>query len=121
MPARAPRLCSCGKVVPPGATCPCQAKRKAARKARFDKTRLNSSQRGYDGKWEREAKAFLALPGNDICAACRKNEAVVVMHIKSIRSHPELRMDRSNWRPGCQQCNAIEAARERRISRKGQQ
>ncbi|QQO43821.1 HNH endonuclease signature motif containing protein [Paracoccus sp. MC1862] len=107
-------------MVPPGASCPCQAKRAAERKARFDKTRPNSSQRGYDGRWEREAKAFLARRENSQCAACGA-PAVVVMHIKSIRSRPELRMDQSNWRPGCQRCNAIEAARERRAPRKVQQ
>lgn len=118
MPVRAPRICSCGKVVPPGAICPCQAKRAAERKARFDKTRPNSSQRGYDGIWERQAKAFLAKRGNETCARCRKAKATVVMHIQSIRSQPELRMDPANWRPGCQRCNAIEAARERRQFRK---
>lgn len=113
MPTRAPRICSCGKVVASGATCPCQAKRAAERKAAFDKTRPNSSQRGYGGSWERQAKAFLAKPGNARCARCGA-PAVVVMHIKSIRSRPDLRMDPANWRPGCQSCNAIEAARERK-------
>lgn len=113
MPVRAPRICSCGKVVPSGAICPCQAKRAAERKARFDKTRPNSSQRGYDGNWQREAKAFLARPENARCARCGA-PAAVVMHIKSIRSRPDLRMDKANWRPGCQRCNAIEAAIEKR-------
>ena len=117
MPVRAPRICSCGKVVPPGAICPCQAKRAAERKARFDKTRPNSSQRGYDGTWERQAKAYLSRRENRRCAVCG-DPSTVVMHIQSIRSQPELRMDPANWRPGCQRCNAIEAARERRHFRK---
>ena len=41
--------------------------------------------------------------------------AAVVMHIRSIRSAPHLRMEKANWRPGCHRCNAIEAANERRI------
>ena len=84
----------------------------AQRKARFDKTRPAARQRGYDAEWTREAKAFLALPGNDLCRCGAP--AVVVMHIKSIRTRPDLRMDRTNWRPGCQRCNAIDAANERR-------
>lgn len=114
MPMRAPRICSCGKVVPAGATCPCQAARKRATNKAHDQRRGNSSQRGYDGAWQRQAKAFLARPGNETCARCGKARATVVMHIQSIRSRPDLRMDPSNWRPGCRRCNAIEAEHERR-------
>lgn len=85
----------------------------AQRKARFDKTRPAARQRGYDKEWEREARAFLSLPENEWCARCGA-KATVVMHIQSIRARPDLRMARSNWRPGCQRCNAIEAAQERR-------
>jgi 5-methylcytosine-specific restriction endonuclease McrA len=89
--------------------------RDAERKARFDRKRPNSSQRGYDGAWEREAKAFLAT--HPVCARCGR-PSTVVMHIQSIRKRPDLRMVPSNWRPGCQRCNAIEAAEERRKERK---
>lgn len=85
----------------------------AQRKARFDKKRPQARHRGYDKEWAREARAFLALPENELCARCGA-KATVVMHIKSIRTRPDLRMARSNWRPGCQRCNAIEAAEERR-------
>lgn len=86
------------------------------RKARFDRKRPNSSQRGYDREWEREAKAFLSRPENRSCARCGA-PATVVMHRVSIRRAPHLRMERANWRPGCQRCNAIEAAEERRITK----
>jgi len=85
------------------------------RKDRFDAKRPNSSQRGYDREWEREAKAFLSTHPH--CARCG-GPSTVVMHIISIRKRPDLRMDRTNWRPGCQRCNAIEAAAERRKERK---
>lgn len=78
MPVRAPRLCSCGKPVPSGGRCPCQAKRDAERKARFDKTRPNSSQRGYNREWAKARKAFLAL--HPYCRRCGKL-ATVVDHI----------------------------------------
>lgn len=86
------------------------------RKARFDRKRPNSTQRGYDREWEREAKAFLSLPENRHCARCAA-PATVVMHIRSIRTAPHLRMERSNWLPGCQRCNAKDAAKERRRER----
>ncbi|WP_449525281.1 endonuclease [Devosia sp.] len=83
----------------------------AARKARFDKTRPNATNRGYDRTWEREAKAFLSHPQNMLCQCGAP--AVLVAHRQSIRQRPDLRMVRSNWRPSCQRCNAIEAAQER--------
>lgn len=113
MPRSAPFLCQCGRIVKPQTICPCRAKAAAERKARFDKTRPPARERGYDKQWERAARDFLSLPGNDICAACGQ-PATVVMHIQSIRSRPDLRMVKSNWRPGCQRCNAKEAAQERR-------
>lgn len=81
------------------------------RKVRFDKKRPSARGRGYTAEWQKEAKAFLSLPQNETCACGAK--ATVVMHLKSIRTHPDLRMVRSNWRPGCQRCNAKDAARER--------
>ncbi len=111
--SRPPRLCSCGKIVPAGERCACQIVTDRARKSRFDRKRPNARSRGYTREWEEAAKAFLADPRNRQCAGCGK-PATVVMHIVSIRTRPDLRMVRSNWRPGCQRCNAIEAAQERR-------
>lgn len=116
MPMRTPHICGCGHRVVSGARCPCQVRRDAERKARHDQRRPNATQRGYDRTWEREAKAFLARPENRRCAKCG-NPSTVVMHIKSIRTRPDLRMDKTNWRPGCHRCNAIEAAQERQKER----
>lgn len=117
MPRRAPSICSfCGGVHSQGERCHKARAVERDRKARFDKKRPNSSQRGYDGKWEREAKDFLSLPENRSCARCGA-PATVVMHIQSIRTRPDLRMVKSNWRPGCKRCNAIEAVEERRNTR----
>src|SRR5690606_39283383 len=82
------------------------------RKARFDRKRPNSSRRGYDRQFEEAARAYLQEPGNDLCQCGAR--AVLVAHRRSIRSAPHLRMERSNWRPSCARCNAIDAARERR-------
>lgn len=82
------------------------------RKARFDRTRPNSSQRGYDREFEEAARAFLREPGDALCRCGAK--AVLVAHTRSIRSAPHLRMERANWRPSCARCNALDAAAERR-------
>lgn len=85
------------------------------RKARFDRKRPNASRRGYDREWQEAARAFLAEAGHDRCACGAP--ATVVMHTISIRTRPDLRMVRTNWRPGCQRCNAKQAAEERRNMR----
>lgn len=109
MPMRAPRLCACGKRVPGGARCACEAKRDAERKARFDKTRPNSSQRGYGGTWERKAKAFLARPENRLCRWPRCDLgpggtpalAAHVDHVIAHKGDPALRDDPANWQGLC--------------------
>lgn len=111
MPTRAPRVCGhCGGVHQSGVRCPRAVAGDRERNARHDARRPNARARGYDAEWEREAKAYLALHKHCRCGA----PAVVVMHIRSIRTAPHLRMERSNWQPGCHRCNAIDAARERR-------
>lgn len=70
--------------------------------------RGSATSRGYDSTWRREAAAFLSDPANRLCAVCGR-PAKVVMHIHSIRLRPDLRMNKSNWRPGCHSCNAKEA------------
>ena len=116
MPVRAPRVCGhCGGVHLSGERCGVVAARDAERKARFDRKRPNASRRGYDRAWEEKAAEFLARPENRRCACGAPS--TVVMHIRSIRRAPHLRMEPGNWRPGCQRCNAIEAALERRQSK----
>ncbi len=111
MPYRAPHSCACGRIVAAGQRCPCQRQRDRERNARFDRSRPNASQRGYDRQWEEAAKAFLAKPANQFCRC--GSAATVVAHIVSIRVRPDLRMVRTNWRPGCRRCNALDAIAER--------
>ncbi len=85
------------------------------RKAALDKTRPNSSRRGYDGTWEVLAKAFLAEPGNDKCQCGRP--ATLVAHKVSIKRRPDLRLERTNWRPSCGRCNNRDTAEDRRKQR----
>lgn len=115
MPVRAPRICSCGKVVPSGTRCACQAKADAERKARFDRTRPTSSQRGYTGAWDKARKAFLRL--HPRCAICGA-EATVVDHITPHRGDRTLFWDKTNWQPLCQtDHNSAKQRLERRASK----
>ena len=93
MPMKAPRICGCGKVVAAGVMCACQI----ARKVEADKRRPSASQRGYGAKWQRESKAFLALPQNRYCACGCGRIADCVDHKIPHRGDPKLFWSRSNW------------------------
>lgn len=105
MPYRAPSIRSCGCVLRPGEVCQHQR----ARKAYVDKQRPSARQRGYDTAFQRAAAAFLKDHPTCTCGA----PGVLVRHRISIRKRPDLRMDRSNWLPGCRRCNAKDVQRER--------
>lgn len=130
MPVRAPRLCSCGQRVPFGARCACQIKRDAERKARFDKTRPNSSQRGYGRAWEKSRKLFLARrenglckwPGCDLGPRGRPAPATHVDHITPHKGDAALRDDPRNWQGLCaHHHNSAKQRLERRMYRKDQE
>lgn len=103
MPVHAPSLCVCGRVVPSGATCPCRAVAARERKARFDRKRPNSTQRGYGGAWEKARKGFLAK--HPFCRSCGRF-ASVVDHIIPHRGDRRLFWDRNNWQPLCTPCHS---------------
>lgn len=105
MPVRAPRICSCGRVVPSGQRCACQvAKAKA-----YDASRGSAASRGYGGSWRKESKAFLALPGNERCACGCGRVANVVDHAIAHKGDQELFWRRSNWRAMNLACNSRKA------------
>lgn len=89
------RICSCGNRVASNVVCLCQKRRKAEN----DKRRPNASQRGYDSKWQRESKAFLALPQNSHCACGCGRIANMVDHMIPHRGDMRLFWSRSNWQP----------------------
>lgn len=108
MPSRPPKVCSCGKTVPANVVCLCVQRRKAE----SDKRRPSASQRGYDHEWQKVSSAYLAEPANQYCECGAL--ATLVRHIVSIRQRPDLRMVRSNWKPGCRRCNARDTINEAR-------
>jgi 5-methylcytosine-specific restriction protein A len=99
MSFHAPRICSCGKTVQAGDKCACQQSADRARKARFDRTRPSARARGYTAEWERESKAFLALPQNRLCACGCGRLANMVDHRIPHRGDQKLFWDRANWQP----------------------
>lgn len=105
MPIRAPRICSCGKVVPAGVRCECQKARKRESDRIYDAKRPSARQRGYDKEWERVAKAFLSRPENRCCVVCG-DPATVVDHRIAFKGDDSLRMDSANWQPMCRPCNS---------------
>ena len=117
MPSKPPRICRCGKVVPSGARCACNAAGDRERKARFDRTRPTSSQRGYTGAWDKAKKAFLQRHRR--CVVCGA-QATVVDHRIPHRGDQTLFWDRNNWQSLCQHHHNSAKQREERRAMKGQ-
>jgi 5-methylcytosine-specific restriction endonuclease McrA len=87
-------------------TRPPQFKPPGARsKAEADKARPSAQARGYDSKWQRAAKAFLAEPGNRYCACGCGLVAEVVDHIRPHKGDRKLFWNRANWQPMTSSCH----------------
>ncbi len=84
------------------------------RRARFDRERAPSSQRGYDAAWKKCRALYLAkhpmcsfnLPDGSKCRA----RATDVDHVLSVASRPDLRLSWSNMRGGCHSCHSRRTA-----------
>nr|WP_083514602.1 HNH endonuclease [Bradyrhizobium manausense] len=94
MPFAAPRLCTCGRVVPAGKRCECSIKRKAEN----DRRRPTAQARGYGQAWRDARKAWLAA--HPKCVMCG-GSANVVDHRIPHRGNMKLFWDRSNWQSLC--------------------
>jgi 5-methylcytosine-specific restriction endonuclease McrA len=99
----APRICPCGNRVAAGIRCPCEAKRDAARKARFDRCRPNARARGYNRAWQAARAAFLAQ--HPRCTRCGE-AADTVDHITPHRGDRGRFWDRANWQALCTRCHS---------------
>lgn len=86
------------------------------RRARFDRERPPSSQRGYDTAWKKCRALFLAkfpwcsflLPDGTKC----RERATDVDHKISPRVRPDLRLNWSNLRGGCHSCHSRRTAKD---------
>jgi 5-methylcytosine-specific restriction enzyme A len=85
--------------------------------------RKSAAQRGYDARWRRESKAFLARAENALCVYCKRRgflkEARQVDHIIPHRGDLDLFWNRKNWQGLCQKCGAEKSAREQTSYRTG--
>jgi 5-methylcytosine-specific restriction endonuclease McrA len=98
MPSRAPRICKCGQIVQFGQRCTCERGADRERKARFDKTRPNSSARGYNRKWEAARKEW--LKAKPYCVRCGA-KAAHVDHIIPHKQDMAKFWDKTNWQSLC--------------------
>jgi len=69
----------------------------------YEKYRKTAHQRGYNSKWRKARKAFLAR--NPLCVHCKQEgkstPATVVDHIEPHKGNQRLFWDKNNWQPLC--------------------
>ena len=69
--------------------------------------RDGAHKRGYDSKWQRRRKLYLAA--HPLCVECQRHgkltAAMVVDHILPHRSDERLMWDESNWQALCKACH----------------
>lgn len=116
MARRPRRLChrpGCKTLVDVGSGGLCDVHKKA-RQREIDKRRGSSSQRGYDARWVKARKMYLAR--HPLCIECLRNGketlATVVDHITPHRGNYELFWDESNWQSMCKLCHDRKTAKE---------
>jgi len=80
----------------------------------YERERGTSTERGYDARWRRYRKAYLAE--HPLCIECLKQskvvEATVVDHIKPHHDDPRLFWDQKNHQALCEPCHNIKTAKE---------
>ena len=109
MPHRAPRPCStpaCAELAASDGRCVAHARET---RARVDAQRPSRTERGYDSRWAKARKGFLAK--HTLCSSCRA-PATVVDHIRPHRGDWSLFWDRSNWQPLCASCHSRKTAEQ---------
>lgn len=110
-----PRLCGCGAIVAADQLCQCQIERQRDRKARHDRNRPNSRQRGYTREWEKARAEFLTL--HPFCAMCG-NPADLVDHVTPHRGDKALFWNWNNWASLCTHCHSSKKQRIERAEAK---
>lgn len=112
-PCRSPR---CPNLSTNGGYCDAHQSlvRQAQRQA--DKDRGNSTERGYNYRWQVESKLF--LNEHPLCEICQKKTpprvtaATLVDHIIPHKGDQGLFWDKSNWQGSCDKCHNIKTASE---------
>lgn len=76
----------------------------ADRRYEADKSRASAAKRGYDARWRRARKHYLAK--HPLCVECGAL-ATDVDHIVDHRGNYELFWDTNNWQSLCHSCHSI--------------
>jgi len=82
----------------------------------YDHERGTSTQRGYNYRWQRASKLYLAE--HPLCEICLKKNppitkaATLVDHIEPHRGDYDLFWDERNWQSSCKDCHDIKTAKE---------
>lgn len=80
---------------------------------RYDSTRPNSFERGYDTPWKKFRLAYLSE--HPLCVECLKLylfiPATDVDHIKPLRDRPDLKYELSNLQPLCHKHHSAKTAK----------
>jgi len=95
---------------------PTRAERERARKASWDARRGTAHQRGYDSKWQKARRGYLAK--HPLCVRCLDEDRVVpstvVDHVQPHRGDKGLFWDSGNWQSLCGSCHDAKTAGEDR-------
>jgi 5-methylcytosine-specific restriction protein A len=117
MPSRAPHPCNsprCPALTTKRFCAVHTQESKRAWRVSVESTRPNARERGYDSRWQKARRGYLAK--HTLCAECERRQrvtlATVVDHIVPHRGDMELFWTRSNWQGLCEPHHRIKTARE---------
>jgi 5-methylcytosine-specific restriction protein A len=98
----------------------CEKHRRQDRKEQ-DERRGSAASRGYDARWARASKAYLAE--HPLCVLCEAAGLVVAAqvtdHIKPHKGNEKLFWDQNNWQALCKACHDLKTTREGRWGQGG--
>lgn len=105
----------CNILISSGAYCPEHTQKRETRRIEGNrKTRISTTKRGYDYKWQQESKAYLA--SHPWCAECerqgRRTPATEVDHRIPHKGNRKLFWNQANWQSLCHKCHSIKTVRE---------
>ncbi len=110
MPWKPPRHCPRGHPPYTGPRCPiCTAASRPASRLTSEAVRPSARERGYDSKWDKARKDYLAA--HPSCISCGV-PATVVDHKVPHKGDRKLFWSRSNWQPLCRACHGRKTVRE---------
>lgn len=113
MPSRTLRICAhrgCPNLTR-DKYCPEHAADAKAAEVMYDRRRGSAQERGYDGRWQKYSKHYLAQPEHQLCRlhldeGCA-NIAQCVDHIQPCGPDDPLFWDPTNHQPACIHCNSV--------------